>query len=241
MKLNKVVLVSVFITAVLLVVVGAVTSVTAANRMAAQREDTYRQLIQQANDQIDQANAQLEALQGQSPVQAAGRTQPTSAQPALQVSVSTAQAEQIAAKVADPAQSLQKSPELVAYEGKPAYEVTFSGGAIYVDASSGEVLFNGTVPQTITIEKAAKVASDYLNGKPVLQADKINMNGKPLYRVIFKDGTIAYLDMTGQILFINPPQPALSVQQISADNSGSSSSPSRSSSPSHEDDHADDD
>ena len=37
-----------------------------------------------------------------------------------------------------------RTPELVRFEGKVAYEVGFTRGVVYVDATSGAVLFNGT-------------------------------------------------------------------------------------------------
>lgn len=240
MKQSKVLLVSVFITVVILVVAAGVTTTIMANNAAIQREAAYNQLIQQANDQLAQANAQLLAMQNQlakvQPAQVVSQpisSQSSASEPAAEYAVSTDQADQIALKAVDPGSKQLKQPELVDFEGKAAYEVVYEKGLVYVDAQSGEVLFNSTVPQTITLEKAAQIASDYINNHAILQVDQVHQGSHTLYRVIFKNGTMAYLDMTGQILYINQPQPASPIEpQISTTSSGSSSHKSKSAPPS---------
>jgi len=114
----------------------------------------------------------------------------------------------------------------------------FQNGSVYVDAQTGEVLFNGTVPQEITAEKAAQIASDYLQNKDILLVDQITFRGAPLNRVIFKNGMIVYLDTTGQITYILKSSPKLADNQ--SFESGGSSGPSYSEHEEHEHEHEDD-
>lgn len=228
MKLSKEILVSVFITAMILAVIGGVTTIVLANsnnnkpadaqtvQTYQQREADYNQLIQQANQQLQEANSKLEALQAQS-----APIQQQAAPAALAAAISAEKAEQLARQVVDPGQLLQKQAELVSFEGKAAYEVNFQKGAVYVDAQSGQVLFNGTIPQEVTLDKAAQIAADYLKEKDVVLADKITFRGGPLYRVVFKDGVMAYLDMTGQITYVlhSVPKSAI-VEQSQGSSSG---------------------
>ncbi len=65
-----------------------------------------------------------------------------------------ADASRIALRLA-PQAKLQKAPELVNYRGRMAYEVLFDVGAVYVDAFSGSVLFNG-----INLTPTATATSD---------------------------------------------------------------------------------
>jgi hypothetical protein len=107
-----------------------------------QREAQYRQLIDQANQRLQAMNQQLANAQvaQAAPAPAA----PVSARSAVaQFAISTGQATNIAVEAAN-GLTMIRSAELVRFEGKVAYEVGFTRGAIYVDANSGTVLFNGT-------------------------------------------------------------------------------------------------
>ena len=44
-----------------------------------------------------------------------------------------------------PGATLQKTPELVDFEGTVAYEVLLDSATLYIDANSGEVLYNSMV------------------------------------------------------------------------------------------------
>ena len=114
------------------------------------------------------------------------------------------QATQAAQQAVGAGQSAMKPADLVDFQGIVAYELEYQKGFVYIDANSGEVLFNGTVPMDITADMAGQIASKYLNNQNILQVDKVTVGAKPFYRVIFKNGYIAYLDMTGQITNINP-------------------------------------
>lgn len=241
MKPSKAFLASAFITAVILIIIGAVTSVAFANKgtdTAAlhdyqareveyqQREEQYKQLIQQANQQLEKANAELQALQAaQGGLAQSGQpaSNAAAAQAGAIAAISPEKAGQIAVGAVDPAETPLKTPELVSYEGKAAYEVAFNKGTVYVDAQSGQILFNGTIPQQITADQAAKVASDYLNIKGILQTDQITFRGAQIYRVIFQNGTMAYLDMTGQITYVHPYEPPGTTQLASTGDGGGGS------------------
>ncbi len=246
MKLSKVVLLSVFITAVILVVIGGVTATAFANSRASkntssapanpdatvqayqEREAQYDQLIWQANQQLDKANTQIQALQDQ----VNRLNQAPTSQPAAAASVSVSQAAEIARQAAGPDQLAQKDPDLVQFQGKAAYEVSFEKGIIYVDAQTGEVLYNGTVPQQITAEQAGQIVSDYLHNTKILSIDQVTIGNAPRYRVVFRNGTLAWVDLTGQITDIQLPSYGSSQVQASAP-----SAPSPSGGSYHDDDH----
>jgi len=241
MKPTKVLLISMFITATILIVVGVVTTTLLVNdkasdvqvkydqllkqagqtqanydqlvKQATQRETQYQQRLQEANQKIEKANSDLLSLQNQitqlqqQQQQPVSDPTPASAGPvdSAAPTISVDQAGAIAEQVADANQTLTRQPELVNFQGKTAYEAVFSAGSILIDAESGSVLYNGTVPQQITADQASKIVSDYLNNPNVVQVDEIHLGTKPLYRVILKDGTFAYVDFSGQITNINRP------------------------------------
>jgi uncharacterized membrane protein YkoI len=115
-----------------------------------ERETQYRALIQQANDRLQQAYEQQAAAQAaanQAAARAATvntRSTAPAAQAAPAVAVSADSAAAIASGVAYNNQAMVRAPELVLFQGQVAYEVVFKHGSIYVDANSGQVLFNGT-------------------------------------------------------------------------------------------------
>jgi uncharacterized membrane protein YkoI len=104
-----------------------------------QREAAYQDLIQQANAQLQQAYSTKEV-------------QPTSTPPILPqnnasaptVALLPAQAAEIAFQAA-PGATILSMPTLLDYQGSTAYEVILNTGLIYVDANTGQVLYNGTV------------------------------------------------------------------------------------------------
>jgi hypothetical protein len=248
MKISKVMLASVFLTAAILAVLsGVVTNVlaernvsqaaSASNNASAaevqqlqEREAQYQQIITQANQQLEQANTELKTLQEQV-IELKKQTAPAqnvsaNATNSAVAAISAEKAGQIAEEAASLGQVLKKAPELVSFEGKAAYEALFDKGSIYVDAQSGEVLFNGTIPQEISANKAAQVAAEYLKNTDILQVDKITFRNAPMYRVIFKDGTMVYMDITGQITYIQKASPnVVVVEQASSSYSGSAAAP----------------
>ena len=110
-----------------------------------QREAQYRQLIDQANQRLAAMNQQLAAAQvAQQAAPARASAAPAAAPAAApQITLSSDAARDIAVRAANFA-TMIRTPELVRFEGKVAYEVGFTRGVVYVDANTGAVLFNGT-------------------------------------------------------------------------------------------------
>ena len=117
-----------------------------------QREAAYRQLIDQANQRLQQAYQQEQALADQA-------NQAAASQPVVVSNQASAPAQQAAAAPttyavtpegainiavgAAQGSTMIRTPELVLFEGKAAYEIGFTRGVLYVDANSGQVLYNG--------------------------------------------------------------------------------------------------
>ncbi len=116
-----------------------------AARKAQEAQAQAEQLAQQMAEQL----AAIQAAQAAQAQAAAPPPAPASsaerAQAAPQFPVTPEQAVQVAQSVANGA-ALTGQPELVLFEGTPAYEVPFDRGFIYVDANTAAVLYNGTVP-----------------------------------------------------------------------------------------------
>jgi uncharacterized membrane protein YkoI len=240
---SKVLMGSVFITAVILVMIGGLTSNVFANKTAAspavspdvvqayqKREAQYNQLIQQANQQLEQANKEMQTLQSQV-AELKQQEQQAAAQPAIAAAISPDQANQIAQQAADPGEKLLKNADLVSFQGKTAYEVDFEKGAVYIDAQSGDVLFNGAVPHRITQEKAIQVVSDYLGLTDILEVKPVKIGINDEYRIIFTNGTMVWIDLYGQIHDIQYPAPRAQASTNSGGgggggSGGSSSQPS---------------
>jgi uncharacterized membrane protein YkoI len=135
------------IAAFLLVLVGGVFAMVAAPTVAAQsasvttsatavdvqalqqREQQYQQLLAEANQRLQEAYAT------QTVVAPAASNSLYAVTPDLAVT--------IALNVA-PGSALLQTPSLVELQSAAAYEVTLDTGLVYVDANSGQVLYNGT-------------------------------------------------------------------------------------------------
>ena len=175
------------------------------------REETYNQMIGQANQDIARANENVQSLSKEiQMVIAVPVATPVPAPAQLPTgNISTEAAKSTALTVAAPNSELTKNPELVNFEGKPAYEVAFSSGSIYIDASVGDILYNGTLPHEIAKEEAATIAQKYLGGNsPIAQTDKITVNGKILWRSIFVKGHMVYVDTAGQVVYVQMNNPS---------------------------------
>ena len=151
-----------------------------------QREQEYNKSIQEANRQIIEMQAQLDA---------AGNPAPQAFTPE--------QAAVIAQDAAMGGYYIVGTAELVEYEGKIAYEVPFNAGNIYVDANTGVVLFNGTIvydPPTIFASDAARIASDYLKRQDAVDVKLALLSGDEVFKVIFSNGDMVYVSKSGQLL-----------------------------------------
>lgn len=129
-----------------------------------QHDSAYRQQLDEANRRLAEANARLQQVYAQQTQQAgtpAPQAQPTDTPQAEQqaqeqqasVTDSYPVSAQMAAAVAlsfAPGSTLSKAPGLVSFQGTPAYEVLLDQGVVYVDATSGQVLYNAvTAPSNV--------------------------------------------------------------------------------------------
>jgi len=195
---------SVLITVMVLTVIGGVAAVATRKVPAAPeatqtavmdptREAEYQALIAQANETIDQANQQIAVL---SAIQAA----PTTAA----YSILPDQAVAIASNVSG--ESALRTPELVNYSGQAAYAVNFPDGLVYVDASTGEVLYNGVMAaQIISKDQATQIAINYTGDTRVVEVISGTYNGAAAYSVMFSNGEKVYMDLYGNILAVQLP------------------------------------
>jgi uncharacterized membrane protein YkoI len=192
-----------------------------------EREAAYQQALTDANNRLNQANAQIaqanaqintleqsrqqianQASQAQaaSVAVAAPATAPAGAPKATAApayAISATKARDIALGVAAPGAALLKAPELVNYQGTPAYEVSLDKGLVYVDAQSGKVLLNGAAaPKLISQDQAIQAAQAYLGGGSVKSVQLQQDNGGQTYQVLFSDNSKVYVDaISGQVVY----------------------------------------
>ncbi|MGA2819664.1 MAG: PepSY domain-containing protein [Anaerolineales bacterium] len=114
------------------------------------REAQYQDLIAQANAQLQQAYQKQQQLEQQLASQAS---------PTATYAISADQAVQIAA-TAVPGGTVLGTPDLVSFQGTPAYEVQMNVGLVYIDANTGNVLYNSTTVQPVVIHKKASGGGD---------------------------------------------------------------------------------
>ena len=158
-------------------------------------QKAYQDVIDQANEQIIQLQGQIQAMSEENAAQDPG-------QPNL---IDPQEAVVAAMEVAISGSDLAGDPELVDFEGTVAYEVPFDTGNIYVNAETGEVLFNGTIslaPAKIDANTAARIASDYMNRTDVYKVEIVTLNGQEVYKVKFNNGDVVYVSEYGQLIMV---------------------------------------
>ncbi|MFM8321224.1 MAG: hypothetical protein ACKOC5_09945 [Chloroflexota bacterium] len=101
-----------------------------------QREAEYNALVQQANNRLERAYAQINA---------AAPTAQTPAEAAQPYTVSAELAIEVA-KAYFPKAFVLGAPTLIDYKGVPAWSVTLDLGLLYISATNGDLLYNGTLP-----------------------------------------------------------------------------------------------
>jgi hypothetical protein len=111
------------------------------------REAVYQHRLAEANLRIAQANATAVAATS-TPAPEPNSTIAVNAPSAQAPHISMAQAERIASSAAmqHSADARTQRAELVSFQGVTAYEIILSNGVVYVDATSGAVLFNQWTP-----------------------------------------------------------------------------------------------
>jgi uncharacterized membrane protein YkoI len=126
---------------------GTLTLDPTAQALLLEREAAYQQALAEASARVDQANQQLAQVNAQSsaaqtslqPASVTAPTQPAATQSPEQAATS--------ALSAYPGATLSRTPELVAYQGVPAYEVVLDIGTLYLDAQNGQILASSVTPQ----------------------------------------------------------------------------------------------
>ena len=186
----------------------------------AEREANYRQLLEEANQRIEDLNAQVQA----SPevFEITGNKENTNSnekQPVLTAEVAL----NIAYQSVGDDQVLSGVPQLVSFQGTTAFEIPFTNGMMYIDAASGTVLSSSVLTQ-ITEEQAIAAVADYLNIRNTSNAvvKKYSIDGTDFYKV-FINNYVLFVDKYGTIT-------KFQVVQSSSNSSGSSSNSSSSSS-----------
>jgi uncharacterized membrane protein YkoI len=145
-----------------------------------------------------------------------------------------------AALAAAPGATLAGTPELVSYQGTPAFEVPLNWGMVYINATTGTVLHNGAPAPTATPspsptprpligeKEAAEIARAYLKGGTVATVTLTNERGVVVYDVTFTNGSKVYVNAyTGEVVYAKVAP-------------GKSSKPSKPRQPDGEDDDHDD-
>lgn len=205
MKTKFALILSVFVTVVILAVVGGVVvaakkpdsvqSTQVITAMDPTREAQYQALIAQANQTIAEANQKIAQLSANQAV-----ADPTS----TPYPISADQASAIASNASG--ETAVAIPELVNYSGTAAYSVKFADGLVYVNANTGEVLYNGVqVTQYISKDQASQIAINYTGDNRVVEVISGYYNNAPAYRVTFSNGEQVYIDLYGNILAVQLP------------------------------------
>jgi hypothetical protein len=183
----------------------------------AEREASYRALLEEANLRIQALNAQItKASQG------------TVSQPLMTADSALA----IANQAAGGDQVLSGVPQLVDFQGITAFEIPFNNGVVYVDASSGTIL-SSNVRTQINDQQAMDIAAEYL-GITNSNTDKTTTHvvalgetissiafqyGKNMYAVLDANpGIDPYRMLVGSLVVI-PSGNAFKVDQMSVNGS----------------------
>jgi uncharacterized membrane protein YkoI len=118
-------------------VAASVSATSVDVQVLQQREQQYQQLLAEANRRLAQAYAQNTAV----PVVTATAAPQVASQPVYPISPNQAA---VIALNAAPGSNLQQIPGLVDLQGTVAYQVMLDNGQVYVDANTGQILFNST-------------------------------------------------------------------------------------------------
>jgi len=180
-------------------------------QLISEREAGYIETINLANQQLLEAQAALDA-------------QGVSSGASASTAISPEQATELALGSALSGSQLTGEAQLVNFEGLVAFEVPFNLGNIYIDATTGELIFNGTInlqPSPVTQEQAAKIASTYLGRTDVYKIEIVRLYGIDVFRVKFLNGDAVFVDPYGQLLLVRLA-PAKSASDDSTNTSGTS-------------------
>ena len=138
------------------------------------REAAYQHLIDQANQRLQQAYdqqqatiAQINQTRSAAPARPAPQPATVAAAPAQPAAPTlSADAAINIAIDASGGKRIIRNPELVMFENHVAYEIGFTNGAIYVDAYSGAVLYNGVTARHVGGTVASQPPANSGGGTP---------------------------------------------------------------------------
>lgn len=164
MNQKSILVISAALTAFVLVAVGAVAGRAAAGRASSDspqlastvdisgldptvqaqidaRDAEYKQTIQQANQRLSDAYQKIQTLEAAAATPTASVTDSYPVSPELAVGL---------ALNLVPGSRLVKWPDLVDFRGTAAYEIILDQGAVYIDASTARLLYNGATAAPTT-------------------------------------------------------------------------------------------
>lgn len=207
MKQRSIVLLSLFVTVFVLTIIAGVARtvfvsqqikeqdlrVIELQQQLAERESAYAALIEQANQQLEQANQQLEIMQVPTAV-SAQRMGPANG-------FSAEKAAEVAQIAAGSETALLGGPDVVDFEGNLAYEFRYEAGNLYIDLTTGKILFDG-LPKNISEEQAMKIALEYLGGGKIYKVERTTYEGADVYQLTFWAGYVVNVDMSGQVVYV---------------------------------------
>lgn len=137
----------------------------------AQREAAFQQLVQQANQRLEQAYKQQQDLTKELAIEKQNKVAKAPAavsqQPKYNV---TAQQAASIALAAEQGAVLVKPAELISFQGAIAYEVTLDRGLVYVDANTGKVIYDSAA--VIVVRDGGGSGGNKGGGSPSVSAPK---------------------------------------------------------------------
>ncbi|HEX7587767.1 MAG TPA: PepSY domain-containing protein [Anaerolineae bacterium] len=136
------------------------------------REAAFQQLIQQANQNLEQAYKQQEYLTSELAAQkkqAASLPAPAVVPEPPKYNVSAEQPTSIALD-AEKGAVLVKPAELISFQGTVAYEVTLDRGLVYIDANTGQIIYDSAL--VIVIHDSRGGGGNAGGSNPVVSAPK---------------------------------------------------------------------
>lgn len=230
MNKNRSLIISIFITVFLVVIAGGVATTVLANNQNQKtdtisaadavktyqaREAEYKALLDKANQQLEDANQQLTAMAGSSSQdsqeQNSDATYPVTEEMAKSIAYQVAKDYPLS------------DPELVNYNGTVAYEVRFKNGNIYIDATTGQILFTSTAPENnISADQAVQLAVAYVGNSNIKDVEIDTYNGSRVYRVEFANDQEIYVSLTGQIVAVKMPSSTTSSHETETEDEYSS-------------------
>ena len=185
------------------------------------REEAYNQIISQANQQIQDLNNQVSALQDGSSIISGKKT------------ITMEEAIQSARQMLSEEDYLLGIPRIVELQSSTAFEVNFTSGTVYVDAFNGDII-ESSIPVKIDSQQAIAIAGDYLGITDLSKAtvQEVDIEGSAFYKVTI-DKYVFYIDSYGNISKIQE------IQYTTTSSGGSSSTSSHEHE--REDEHEDED